>query len=90
MPQLEFDILSKLYFIEAYDRLLEEVNASPNEIRDGLRNLLGQQYVAAFVFDFRHNRFEQTAVYDTDSLEEYFFGATQKGIKRHSEGAADA
>ena len=54
MPQLEFDILSKLYFIEAFDRLLEEVNASPNEIRDGLRNLLGRQYVAAFVFDFRH------------------------------------
>ena len=90
MPQLELDILSKLYFIEAYDRLEEEVNASPNEIRDGLRNLLGQQYVAAFVFNFRQNRFEQTAVYDTDGLDEYFFGATQKGIDLHDKGVANA
>lgn len=90
MPQLEFEILGKLYFIEAYDKLTEEVGASPNEIRDGLRNLLGQQYVAAYVFDFRYNRFEQTAIYDTDGLEAYFFGATRKGIELHSKGDANA
>lgn len=86
MQELEYQILGKLYFIEAFEKLTEELNAPKPEIRDALRNLLGQQYVAAYVFNFRHNRFEQTAVYDTDSLEEYFFGVTQKGLALHDKG----
>jgi hypothetical protein len=86
MEKLEYEILGCLYFVEPFNRVCEEVSASKPEIKDALRNLIGQHYVAAYVFNIRNNQFEQTAVYDTDNLESYCFSATQKGISLHNKG----
>lgn len=86
MEWLEFEILGQLYFVEPFEKVLEEVPAEKTEIKDALRNLISQHYVAAYVFNMQNNRFEQTAVYDTDKLEDYCFSATQKGITAHSKG----
>ncbi len=89
MQQLEIDILGYLYFVEPFDKLAEEVSASKPELKDALRNLLGRHYVAAYTFNIQNNRFEQTAVYDTDNLEQYCFSATQKGITLHNKALND-
>lgn len=84
MEKLEYEILGCLYFVEPFNRLCEEVSASEPEIKDALRNLIGQHYVTTYIFNIRNNKYEQTALYDTDDLESYCFGATQKGINLHN------
>lgn len=84
--QVEYDILGTLYFYEPFDKILEEVDASRNVIRDALKNLLAKKLVAAYHYDEVKRQFIQAALYDTDNLYEYYFSATKKGIDIYGKG----
>lgn len=85
--QVEHDILGCLTFFEPFDKIIEEVDAKPNVIRDALRNLIAKKYVAPYHYDENKRRFEQAFLYDSDNLAEYYFSATQKGIDIYGKGS---
>lgn len=84
LQALEYEVLGTLYFIEPLKNILDEVNEKSNVVKDCLRTLVADQLVAPYTYDQSKNRFERTFMYDSDNLEEYYFGATQKGIDLHS------
>lgn len=84
LEKLDYEVLGTLYFIEPLKNILEEVDEKPNVVKDCLRALVADQLVAPYTFDPQKNQFERTFMYDSDNLEAYYFGATQKGIDLHS------
>ena len=51
LSDIDFDILNVLYFVEPFEKIMEEVAAPPKIVADCLKHLIAKKYVVAMRFD---------------------------------------
>jgi hypothetical protein len=81
---IEYDILNALYFVEPFEKIVEEVNGSANIIADSLKQLIDLRYVVAMRWDEDQNDFVRSFIYDADNMHAYHYLATKEGLMAHN------
>jgi hypothetical protein len=80
----QFDILDQLYFVEPFNRIVEDTGLSPAVVKDELRNLIAMRYVQVMRFDAGVQDFVRSTMYDADNMNDYAYLATKEGLLKHS------
>ena len=83
LTQVEYDVLNELYFVETFDKILEEVNSPSNIVKDSLRFLIEHKFVTAMRWDESQNEYVRSNIYDGDNMHAYAYVATRKGLLEH-------
>ncbi|RYD71791.1 MAG: hypothetical protein EOP53_23055 [Sphingobacteriales bacterium] len=81
---LEYDVLNVLYFVEPFEKILEEVDAPANIIADVLKFLIDQKMVVAMKLDEETDIYVRSFIYDTDNMHAYRYLATKEGLLAHN------
>lgn len=89
ISQVEYDILNALYFVEPFENILDEVDASRPVIVDSLKTLIDKKYVSPLHFDEEKGDFVKTYIYDSDNMQNYSFLATKEGLMLHNNSIID-
>lgn len=84
LDDLEFEILNCLYFVEPFEKLVEEVMASPAVIGDGLKTLIHKKMVVPMKWDEDKQDYTPSFMYDSDNLNAYSYLATKEGLLAHN------
>jgi hypothetical protein len=80
---MEYDILNALYFVEPFEKILEEVDAGANVVADSLRQLIDLRYVSAMAWDNQRKEYVSSFIYDADNMGAYHYLATKEGLLAH-------
>jgi AICAR transformylase/IMP cyclohydrolase PurH len=83
LTSLQYEILDKIYFVESYKQILEEVHSPANIIADEIKNMIVKRWVQVLVYDENIKDYVKTEIYDTDNLQNYFFLITKEGLLKH-------
>lgn len=81
---VEYEILSALYFVEPFEKILEEVDASANIVADSLKQLIDMRYVAPMRWDEERKEYVRSFIYDADDMNAYHYLATKEGLMAHN------
>ena len=81
---VEYEILGVLYFVEPFEKILEEVKASPNVIADSLKQLIDLRYVTAMMWSDENKDYIRSFIYDADNMHAYSYLATKEGLMAHN------
>ncbi|MEM6629743.1 MAG: hypothetical protein AAF694_08720 [Bacteroidota bacterium] len=84
LTDLQFDILDTLYFVEPFEKIIEEVNTTRPILIDELRTMIDRGWIQVMEFDKGQGDYFRTSIFDTDKLETYFFLATKEGLLKHN------
>ncbi|MCS7029397.1 MAG: hypothetical protein NZ519_11595 [Bacteroidia bacterium] len=84
LTPLQYEILDKIYFVEPFHRIVEEVKSPANVVADELKNLIAKQWVQVLKYDEQIKDYIKTEIYDIDNLEDYFFLITKEGLLKHN------
>lgn len=79
---VEIDVLQCLIFEESIPNLLEDLTYPRRIVLDVLKNLLKKDEVMAYLEDPVTAEKRPTHLVDFDNLEQFYFRATAKGLKR--------
>lgn len=82
--ELEYDILNTIYFVESFEKILEEVNAPENIVADGLKFLIDHKFVIAMRWNSGKQEYERTFFYDSDNMRAYHYLITKDGLTAHN------
>lgn len=82
--EAQFAILDSLYFVEPFDRIIEESGLSESVVKDELRNLIASRLVQVMAFDEKSKDFIRSTMYDADNMRDYHYLATREGLLKHS------
>jgi hypothetical protein len=83
MTETQFKILDSLYFLEPFERIVEEVGEPRAIVANELKQLLAWNWVQAYRYEPEKQDYASTCIVDGDNLEDYRFGATKEGLLRH-------
>jgi len=79
MPNtIQLEILNSLTFVEPFETLVEEVNASEPVIAAELKDLIDQRMVQ--VMDGDNGNYRKSFYYDSDNMRAFHYQATSKGL----------
>lgn len=84
LSALQYEILDKIYFVESFRHITEEINSPVNIIADELKNLIVKRWIQVLVYDEKAKDYVKTEIYDTDNLQDYFFLITKEGLLKHN------
>lgn len=84
LTPLQYEILDKIYFVEPFKHIVDEVNAPANIIIDELKNLLVKRWVQVLQYDDTLKDYVKTEIYDADNMQDYFFLITKEGLLKHN------
>lgn len=84
MNDIQFDILDKLYFVEPYQTLLNELSISENILKNELKELIQKGWVQVMKFDEKLQDFVPTPFLNIDDLHNCYFLATKEGLLKHN------
>ncbi len=84
LDALEYEILNCLYFVEPFDKILEEVSEAPAVIADGLKTLIHKKFVVAMKWDADLQEYTRSFMYDSDNMKAYSYMATKDGLTAHN------
>lgn len=84
IDDIEFDILNCLYFVEPFEKILEEVHQPPAIVSDVLKTLIRKKMVVAMRWDEEKGDYERSFIYDGDNLNAYSYLATREGLMAHN------
>jgi len=84
LGDIEFDILNAVYFIEPFDKILEEVHYPENIVADSLKFLITHKYVSAMKWDAKLSTHVRSFIYDTDNMRAYSYLITKDGLLAHN------
>jgi hypothetical protein len=84
LTELEYDILNVLYFVEPFEKILDEVEAPANIVADGLKFLIDQKLVVPMRWDEETQNYVRSFIYDTDNMHAYRYLATKEGLIAHN------
>ena len=82
--EVEYEVLNALYFVEPFEKILEEVNAPANVVADSLKQLVGLGYVAPMKWDEERKEYIRSFIYDSDNMYAYHYLATKEGLLAHN------
>jgi hypothetical protein len=84
LDEVEFEILNALYFVEPFDKILEEVPYAANIVADSLKNLIHKKWVVAMKWDETAQDYRRSFIYDSDNMRAYSYLATKDGLMVHN------
>jgi hypothetical protein len=84
IDDLEFDILNCLYFVEPFEKILEEVPHTPAVVGDVLKTLIHKKMVVAMKWDEEKQDYLRSFIYDSDNMHAYSYLATKEGLIAHN------
>jgi hypothetical protein len=84
LTDIEYDILNAIYFVEPFENILAECNASPNVVADVLKQLIHKKYVVAMRFDEQKQDYVKSFIFDSDDMHAYSYLATKDGLLAHN------
>lgn len=84
LTDLQFQILDSVYFVESFENIREEADATLPVIVAEMRYLIDKGWMQVMQFDEEKDDYVRTAIFDTDHLEEYHFLATRDGLMKHN------
>ena len=84
LTDVEFDILNVSYFIEPFEKIVEEVTAPENIVADSLKFLIEHKLVTAMKWDEKHSVYKRSYIYDSDNMYAYSYQVTKDGLIAHN------
>jgi len=84
LSDIDFDILNALYFVEPFEKIMEEVAAPPKIVADCLKHLIAKKYVVAMRFDEEKQDYIKSFIFDSDDMNAYSYLATKDGLLAHN------
>ncbi|NDC30869.1 MAG: hypothetical protein EBZ58_08050 [Bacteroidetes bacterium] len=84
LTEIDYDILNSIYFVEPFEKILEEVNYPPNVVADCLKSLIAKKYVVAMLWDDTKQDYVRSFMYDSDNMNAYSYLATKDGLLAHN------
>lgn len=84
LTDLEFDILNALYFVEPFEKVLEETGQPESQVKDGLRFLIDNKLVTPMKWDDEKGAYIRSIIYDADDMRAYRYLATRDGLVAHN------
>ena len=84
LDDVEYEILNCLYFVEPFEKLLEELNFPSNIIADVLKTLIQKKLVVAMKWDEQSQDYKRSFIYDSDNMHAYSYLATKEGLLSHN------
>jgi hypothetical protein len=84
LSDIEFDVLNALYFVEPFERIVEECSAPRAIVGDVLKQLIHKKYVVAMQWDETKTEYVRTYFYDSDNMDAYHYLATKEGLLAHN------
>jgi hypothetical protein len=84
LDDVEYEILNCLYFVEPFEKLLEELNFPSNIIADVLKTLIQKKLVVAMKWDEQTQDYKRSFIYDSDNMHAYSYLATKEGLLAHN------
>lgn len=84
LDEVEFEILNVLYFVEPFDKILEEVPHAANIVADSLKTLIHKKLVVAMKWDDSVQDYKRSFIYDSDNMRAYSYLATKEGLMAHN------
>lgn len=83
LTDVEYDIINALYFVEPYDKILEDVGGAETIVRDALRFLIDKKLVTPMTWDEARQDYIRSFIYDADDMMAYRYLATREGLNAH-------
>lgn len=77
------DILNCLYFVEPFEKIIEECKADRNIVGAELKELIARRLVTPMRFDEESAEFVRSYIYDSDNMSAYHYLATKDGLMAH-------
>ncbi|MDP3930295.1 MAG: hypothetical protein Q8R57_14840 [Bacteroidota bacterium] len=84
LDEVEFEVLNVLYFVEPFEKILEEVPYAPNIVADVLKTLIHKKLVVAMKWDDVVQDYKRSFIYDSDNMHAYSYLATKEGLMAHN------
>jgi hypothetical protein len=84
LDDIEFEILNCLYFVEPFEKILEEVDFPANVVADVLKTLIHKKMVVAMFWDDKIQDYKRSFIYDSDNMNSYSYLATKEGLLAHN------
>jgi len=84
MNDVQFQILDALYFVEPYENILAEVDATQPVVSAELRRMVAKGWVQAMEWDERAGDYVRARFHDSDNLARFHYLATREGLLRHA------
>ena len=84
LTNIDYDILNALYFVEPFEKILEEVDAPDQIVADCLKQLISKRLVSAMKWDEEKREYVRSFIYDSDNMNAYSYMATKEGLMAHN------
>jgi hypothetical protein len=84
LTEVEYDILNVVYFVETYDKILEEVNYPANIVADSVKFLIRMKYISPMRLDPKTKDYVRSFMYDSDNMRAYRYIITREGLEAHN------
>lgn len=84
LSELEFRILDSLYFVEPFDRIVEECGEKPAIVSDVIEQLIHKKWIVPMRWDEEKADFVRSYMYDRDDLNAFSYMATKEGLMAHN------
>jgi hypothetical protein len=84
LTDVEFEILNVIYFVEPFDKIVEEVNIPENILADALKFLIDHKLAVAMRWDEHKHDYTRSFIYDTDNMRAYAYLVTKDGLLAHN------
>ena len=84
LTEVEFDILNTVYFVETFDKILEEVKFPANIVADGLKFLIRARFISPMKWDAKKKEYVRSFMYDSDNMRAYRYIITREGLEAHN------
>lgn len=83
LTPLQYAILDKIYFVEPFNNIVEEVKETPAIVADELKTMMVKRWVQVLRYDETKKDYVKTEIYDADKMSEYSFLITKEGLLKH-------
>jgi len=84
LTEVEYDILNAVYFVETFDKILEDVNFPEKIVGDSLKFLITHKMVSAMKWDDKKGAHVRSFIYDSDNMRAYSYIITREGLLVHN------
>lgn len=84
LTDLQFDILDCLYFVEPFDRIVEEVREPAAIVGAEIKEMIARKWVQPMQYDEQAGDYMPTFFHDADDMRAYHYLATKKGLMLHN------
>lgn len=84
LTEIQFQILDVLYFVEPFNKILEETGLPKPILVSELKILIAKRWIQTMIFSEKYGDYISSSLYDGDNMESHFFMATKDGLLVHN------